>query len=95
MINHETRNNSRITKKKKKQKSVQKSEIHVRLRDTTFYRSWDIPSIVSRAGLKLKETSKFKLLEEFEEMGYKEARTNPATREAPSTKSATTYVITV
>lgn len=70
-----------------------RSEIHIALRDTTFYNSWKVPELATKSGLKVRSKTSFQSLKEFQDLGYKEARTNPATRDAPATEQAVVYII--
>ncbi|KAI9008116.1 hypothetical protein BC832DRAFT_516855, partial [Gaertneriomyces semiglobifer] len=62
-------------------------EVHVTLRDTPFYRQWDIETIARKAGLRMTERTSFEA-ETFGALGYAPQRTNPAFREAPTSDNA-------
>jgi len=63
----------------------------VSLRDTLFYRSWKIEELAADAGLRLEGRVPFDG-EKFAELGYSEARTNPAFRNAPVVDNASIYI---
>lgn len=51
-----------------------KGEVHVTLRDTPFYESWDVTKLAKETGLDLVGKEKFKA-KVFSDLGYKEVRT--------------------
>lgn len=66
--------------------------LHVALRPTPFYESWDIKHLAHAQGYHLVHTEPF-LAEQFN--GYAAKRTTPAMREAPSTDDAVRYVFAI
>jgi len=60
----------------------------VTLRDTSFYRSWNINKLAQEAGLSLHDTRRFDT-DVF--ATYTPVRTNPAVREAPTADGAISY----
>jgi 25S rRNA (uracil2634-N3)-methyltransferase len=72
--------------------SRQTPQVHVTLRATPFYQSWNVGRVAEETGeVKLVKTVPFDA-EAFQALGYAEVRTNPAARDAPSTIAAETYV---
>ncbi|KNC77919.1 hypothetical protein SARC_09632 [Sphaeroforma arctica JP610] len=69
-------------------------QVHVTLRDTPFYQSWNIEKIGNSQGFALIRTEEFES-DSFERLGYAPRRTNPAVREAPSVDNAHRYVFSI
>lgn len=70
-------------------------EVHIRLRDTPFYNSWNIEDIASPVGFFLRKKTPFESLQDFVELGYQEARTNPGVRAAPTLDRALSYIFSL
>ncbi|KAJ3417365.1 hypothetical protein HDV05_004830 [Chytridiales sp. JEL 0842] len=68
-----------------------KGEVHVALRQTSFYDKFAIVELAEGAGLELKEKADFDT-ERWAALGYKPVRTEPAAREAPSMDAAKLFV---
>jgi len=64
-------------------------EVHVRLRSTLFYDSWNLEGLAQEQGFRLVRKEAF---DKSLYAGYKEARTNPAFRESPDTDNAFTHI---
>jgi len=67
-----------------------KGSIFITLRDSVFYKSWNIPQIAKEVGLRFLDKVSF---EQEEFLEYQAVRTHPAQREAPKIGNAVTYVM--
>mmetsp|Transcript_19859 Transcript_19859/g.36856 ORF Transcript_19859/g.36856 Transcript_19859/m.36856 type:complete len:387 (-) Transcript_19859:39-1199(-) len=81
-------NKTGAKKRKRSAPSYTPGEIHVTLRSTLFYDSWNIPLLAEAQGLRLKSKDKF---DKDDFPGYEDVRTNPAARDAPGAENAHTY----
>mmetsp|Transcript_32265 Transcript_32265/g.39690 ORF Transcript_32265/g.39690 Transcript_32265/m.39690 type:complete len:303 (+) Transcript_32265:191-1099(+) len=75
--------------------NIKGGQVHVTLRDTPFYKSWSIEDLAEAESFYLVKKDSIKSLQDFIDLGYQEARTNPATRAAPTTENALTYIFSL
>ena len=68
-----------------------KSQLHITLRSTLFYDSWEVEKLGEENGFDFVKKIPFEA-SQFHDMGYTEARTTPAFRDSPSAENAFTYV---
>ena len=71
-----------------------RSHVHVVLRNTPFYQSWNIRSIAKDAGLTYRDAERFES-QVFQELGYQAVRTSgeqTQVRQAPDTEDAVRYI---
>ncbi|KAA8497183.1 25S rRNA (uridine-N(3))-methyltransferase [Porphyridium purpureum] len=74
-----------------------RARVHVVLRSTAFYDSWDVCSIAKQAGLRFLNKEPFEV-DAFEQLGYCAVRTSgdgTQMRQAPSTEKAFRYVFQI
>jgi 25S rRNA (uracil2634-N3)-methyltransferase len=69
-------------------RGAESGKVHVTLRSTPFYDSWELERLASEHGFELRSKEPF---DKSLFVGYKEVRTTPAVREASATENSFTY----